>query len=57
MRGIVDLRELLLGVLGEHSDEDVIDNFDLGFVKSCDFNENIPGFGADLRMVAVDDGW
>ena len=54
---VLCVRELFLSILGEHRNEDVVNNFHFRLVKSCDFNENISRFNADLRVIAVDDGW
>lgn len=51
-----NLRELLLSILGKHSHEDVVDNLYFCLVQSCDFNKNIFGVAADLRVITVDDG-
>ena len=42
------------GVLGEHRDEDVVDDFCFGLVGRCDIDEDVAGFGADFGMVRVD---
>ena len=39
------------GVLGEHADEDVVDDFGFGFVGGCDVDEDVAGFSTDFRVV------
>lgn len=52
-----NLRELLLSVLRKHRNENVVDDFYFRLVQGCNFDENIFRFGADLRVIAVDDRW
>ena len=47
--------EGLCGVLREHRDDDVIDDFGFCFVGSCDVDENVSSFGADFRVVRIYD--
>lgn len=49
--------EGLGGVLAEHGDEDLADDFDFGAVGGGDFDEDVFGAGGDFRVLAVDDGW
>lgn len=43
-----EIRESFVAVLGEHCDEDVGDDLDLGAVSRCDLNEDISGVESDL---------
>lgn len=42
-------------VLGEHGDEYVVHDFGFGFVRGCDVDEDVAGFGTNFRVVAVYD--
>ena len=41
------------GVLREHGDEDIVDDFGFGFVGSGDVDEDVTGLEADFRVVGV----
>lgn len=41
------------GVLGEHGDEDVVDDFGFGFVGGGYVDEDVAGLGADFRVVGI----
>lgn len=45
--------EWVVGVLGEHGDEDVVDDLGFGFVGCRDVDEDVSCFGTDFRVVAV----
>ena len=44
------------GVLGEHADEDVVDDFEFGAVGCREVDEDIAGLEGDLAVIGVDDG-
>jgi hypothetical protein len=45
---IVNPREGLRGVLGEHGNHHLSHNIELCLIESCDFNEDIFGMQTDL---------
>ena len=49
------LRERFGGVLGEHSDEDVVTYLRFGLVRCCYVDKDVAGFEGDLGMIRIDD--